>query len=235
MQDQEQIISRLKGIIHEVQMSKFDQFTELIQTANTIIADIFGPQYKSFSISHKQKFKNEDSPSAKYMKEMYWLQTNRPGLISFLRKFIEELESTRRVYILLEEPNEMSENIVKTVKQLGFIPKYFYDTQIPRKSVIEILKAKNDVGFIIVIIPPNPFDGNKDESNDKGALGANLFFDLGYLAGKLTLEKVVALYQETEGFEVPSDLQDVLYFPFKEGWQEKLCDDLKQCGYQIDD
>lgn len=227
MQDQEKIISRLKSLMHEIQRSKIEQFTELIERANALILDIFGDQYKPFSITNRQKFKHEDSPSAKYMKEMYWLQTNRPNLISFLRNFISELESKQRIYILYDEASEMQTIVEKAVKQLRFIPKYFYDNEAPRQSVIEILKSKDDIGFIIVVISPN--------LNNESSLGKSLFFDLGYLAGKLTLEKVIALYKESNDLDIPSDLQNVLYNPFKEGWKKKLFDDLKKCGYQISD
>ncbi|WP_371802531.1 TIR domain-containing protein [Candidatus Lokiarchaeum ossiferum] len=225
MQDQEKIISRLRTLMNEIQRSKIEQFTELIEKANNLVLEIFGEQYKPFSITNRQKFTHEDSPSAKYMKEMYWLQTNRPNLIDFLRNFISELESKQRIYIMHEEASEMQELVEKAVKQLRFIPKYFYDNETPRKSVIDRLKSKNDIGFIIFVISPN--------LNSGSTLGKNLFFDLGYLAGKLTLEKVMVLYHDTESFDIPSDLQQSLYCPFDDNWEAKLKEKLKLCGYSI--
>ena len=235
MQDQEIIISRLKSMMTEVQRSKIEQFNELILKSNAVVAELFGDQYTPFSITNRQKFKHEDSPSAKYMKEMYWLQTNRPNLISFLRNFINELETKKRIYILYDKADEMKEIVENFVKQLRFIPRDFYDVHSPRKSIIEELKIKNDVGFIIVVLSSSFNDENSSDPLKNQMLRHDVFFDLGYLAGKVSMEKVFALYRENDQFQVPTDLQDVLYRPFKEGWQKSLCEDLKLCGYTIED
>ncbi len=43
------------------------------------------------------------------------------------------------------------------------------------------------------------------------------------------------LYRETEGFEMPSDLQGVEYVPYDDAgkWQFKLVQELKAANYQL--
>ena len=60
--------------------------------------------------------------------------------------------------------------------------------------------------------------------------------ELGYFLGKLGRNKVMALYNGCETFEMPTDFAGVVYTPFDANgqWQFKLVKELRACGYKVD-
>jgi predicted nucleotide-binding protein len=60
--------------------------------------------------------------------------------------------------------------------------------------------------------------------------------ELGFFFGKLGRGKVVALYKKADDFELPSDLQGVLYTEYDAAghWRFALVQELKAAGYDVD-
>jgi predicted nucleotide-binding protein len=56
---------------------------------------------------------------------------------------------------------------------------------------------------------------------------------MGYFIGRMTRERVCALYQE--GVELPSDLAGIVYVPLdsNDQWQQVLLDELRAVGFDL--
>jgi predicted nucleotide-binding protein len=70
----------------------------------------------------------------------------------------------------------------------------------------------------------------------KSRVRQNVVFELGFFAGRLGRERVVALYREQEGFEMPLGYSGVRLVPFDAagGWQVDLVRALQAAKYPVD-
>lgn len=91
--------------------------------------------------------------------------------------------------------------------------------------------------FGIVLATPDDIGYPKNSENDKKyRVRQNVVLELGMLLGLLKREKVVILLQEQENMEKPSDIQGLIYLPFKEDVNEviiPLIKELNKHGYNI--
>ncbi len=65
----------------------------------------------------------------------------------------------------------------------------------------------------------------------------NVVLELGMLLSKIGREKVAILLSQAEDMESPSDIQGLLYMPFKENVEEaklSLAKEMKNNGYDLD-
>ena len=124
-------------------------------------------------------------------------------------RFLERLE--QHVIILREQPNR-------------------------GRTLIEKFEDYADVGFAIVLLPPDDRGGPAAVPHDdqKPRARQNVLFELGYFIGRLGRNRVCALYRP--GVEIPSDYSGVLYQEFDEkgAWRLELARELKAAGLPVD-
>jgi predicted nucleotide-binding protein len=108
--------------------------------------------------------------------------------------------------ILDQKPNEGGLTIIEKFEKYASTAKYAI-----------ILLTPDDIGGLA---PLNPL-------NLSPRARQNVFFEMGYLYGKLGRNKVWALSQE---IEVPSDLQGILYIPIDKmgAWKRSLIEELEK-------
>jgi predicted nucleotide-binding protein len=96
-------------------------------------------------------------------------------------------------------------------------------------TIIEKLERYSQYpGFVFVLLTPDDFGGkniniNSKKRQSKFRARQNVILELGYFLGKLGRERVCCLYKN--GVEIPSDINGVLYIPFK--------DNIKDCYQDI--
>ena len=114
--------------------------------------------------------------------------------------------------------------------------------QLPSKgqTIIEKLEEYTaDVGFGVVLATPDD-EGHRREHEDEKTYRArqNVVLELGMLLTKLGRDKVAILLKEQDKMERPSDIQGLIYIPFKDDLQKEagalLAKEMAAQGYNID-
>ncbi len=114
--------------------------------------------------------------------------------------------------------------------------------QLPSKgqTIIEKLEEYTaDVEFGVVLATPDD-EGHRREHEDEKTYRArqNVVLELGILLTKLGRDKVAILIKEQDKMERPSDIQGLIYIPFKDDLQKEagsiLAKEMAAQGYAID-
>lgn len=114
--------------------------------------------------------------------------------------------------------------------------------QLPSKGQTIIEKLEDyteDVGFGVVLATPDDFGYPKDHEDQKSYRARqNVVLELGMLLVKLKRPKVAILLGNQVEMERPSDIQGLIYIPFKQDLQKEtgqlLAKEMAAQGYQID-
>ena len=113
--------------------------------------------------------------------------------------------------------------------------------QLPSKgqTIIEKLEEyTQNVGFAVVLATPDD-EGNRAGHTDEKAFRArqNVVLELGMLLAKLGRERVAVLLKDQKQMERPSDIQGLVYIPFKDNLQKdagpNLAKEMTAQGYNI--
>lgn len=102
--------------------------------------------------------------------------------------------------------------------------------------MIEKIERYSDVGFAVVLLSPDD-TGYANAEGPKSArprARQNVILELGYFAGKLGRENLVALHRG--GIELPSDYDGVLYTPYDGDsgtWRGELVAEPRDSGYEV--
>lgn len=107
------------------------------------------------------------------------------------------------------------------------------------QTIIEKLEEyTNQVDFGIVLATPDDIGYPKrDESKKRYRVRQNVALELGMLLAKIGREKVAILLSQAEEMESPSDIQGLLYMPFKDNVEEaklSLAKEMQNNGYELD-
>lgn len=106
------------------------------------------------------------------------------------------------------------------------------------QTIIEKLESySSDVGFAVVLATPDD-EGNRAGHSDECAFRArqNVVLELGMMLSKLGRKRVAILMKQSEKMERPSDIQGLIYIPFKEDVKETqvvLAKEMSAQGYKI--
>lgn len=114
--------------------------------------------------------------------------------------------------------------------------------QLPSKGLTIIEKLEDyteDVGFGVVLATPDDLGFPKDHEDQKAYRARqNVVLELGMLLVKLGRAKVAILLGSQVEMERPSDIQGLIYIPFKESLQKEagpaLAREMAEQGYNID-
>jgi predicted nucleotide-binding protein len=108
------------------------------------------------------------------------------------------------------------------------------------QTIIEKLENyTNEVNFAVVLATPDD-EGYKAGHTDEKAFRArqNVVLELGMLLSKLGRKKVAIILKQQENMERPSDIQGLIYIPFKDNLEKDagllLAKEMHAQGYQID-
>ncbi|ERJ26417.1 TIR domain-containing protein [Campylobacter concisus] len=106
------------------------------------------------------------------------------------------------------------------------------------KTIIEKLEEySKDVGYAIVLATPDDEGKAKSEEICRSRVRQNVVLELGMFLARLGREKVAILLKEADNFEKPSDIDGLIYIPFKNKIEEattNLIRELTRQGYIID-
>jgi predicted nucleotide-binding protein len=107
------------------------------------------------------------------------------------------------------------------------------------QTIIEKLESYTDqVGFAVVLATPDD-EGHRAQHPDEKSYRArqNVVLELGMLLAKLGRRRVAILLKQQERMERSSDIQGLIYIPFKDDAKDAavlLAKEMAAQGYQID-
>jgi len=142
---------------------------------------------------------------------------------------------SNRIFVVHGHDNAMKESVARTITQLKLEPLILHERPDRGRTIIEKFEEEaSDVGFAVVLLSSDD-EGSKRGEKPRPRARQNVVFELGFFYGKLGRSRVVAIYREEEGFDLPSDIFGIIYVPYDKGgaWRMKLCQELRASGYDV--
>ncbi len=107
------------------------------------------------------------------------------------------------------------------------------------QTIIEKLEEySDDVRYAIVLATPDDEGKARTETSYKLRVRQNVVLELGMFLAKLGRDKVAILLKEAENFERPSDIQGLVYIPFRDSIERdasiNLIRELSRQGIKIE-
>lgn len=149
-----------------------------------------------------------------------------------------EIRDNTNVFIVHGHNEEMKQSVARTIDKLDLTPIILHEQANKGKTIIEKFTDNSDVLYAIVLLSADDIAYLKTDSPDNGKFRArqNVIFELGYFIGKLGRERVLALHQIIDDFEIPSDYSGVIFVPYDDNgkWKFELVKELKAIGVNVD-
>lgn len=146
--------------------------------------------------------------------------------------------NTEEIFVVHGHNKEMKESTARTIEKLGLKPIILHEQPNKGRTIIQKFIDHSQVGFAIVLISADDYGFKKSEKSDNARLRArqNVILELGFFLGRLGIDRVVALFEQTENLEIPSDYDGVLFIPFDHDgrWKFDLVRELKALNYDVD-
>lgn len=150
------------------------------------------------------------------------------------------LDINRKIFVVYGHDENARSQLDAMLRRWGLEPLIL--DQLPSKgqTIIEKLEDyTNDIGFGVVLATPDDEGHRKDRADEKTYRARqNVVLELGMLLTKLGRQKVAILLRDQEKMERPSDIQGLIYIPFKENLQKEagplLAKEMAAQGYNID-
>ena len=141
---------------------------------------------------------------------------------------------TKEIFIIHGRDQDTQTMVAGFLVQLGLKPVILAKRASQGLSVAEKFQQHAHIGFVIAVLTPDDIDSPQSVSARNSRTSQNVFFELGYCAGRLGREHVCVLTKgnidiaSTEAGIVAISLDDA------EGWKVSLIRELKSAGFDFD-
>ncbi|WP_375615812.1 TIR domain-containing protein [Bartonella sp. AP58NXGY] len=148
--------------------------------------------------------------------------------------------SNKKIFIVHGHDHIALEQLELILRRLGLEPYILKNTGGNGLTLIEILEkeaCKDSIGFGIVLFTPDDIGYARSDREKKEQFRArqNVIFEMGMLMSALSRKNVAIL--KKQDLELPSDINGIIYLPFKEHVKETLKDlshRLCEAGFNLD-
>lgn len=148
--------------------------------------------------------------------------------------------SPRRVFVVYGHDQTARTQLEAMLRRWGLEPLILDQLPNEGQTIIEKLEsASKDIHFGVVLATPDD-EGNRANRGDEKAARArqNVVLELGMLLAKLGRSRVAILLKQQDNMERPSDIQGLVYIPFKDDIAKDagvlLAKELAAQGFNID-
>lgn len=145
-----------------------------------------------------------------------------------------------RVFVVYGHDGQARTQLEAMLRRWGLEPLILDQLPSEGQTIIEKLESYTaEVHFGVVLATPDD-EGHRAGHPDERAFRArqNVVLELGMLLSKLGRRRVAVLLKQQENMERPSDIQGLIYIPFKDNLEKDagllLAKELAAQGYQID-
>lgn len=151
-----------------------------------------------------------------------------------------QAQKNRNVFVVYGHDTQSRTQLEAMLRRWGLEPLILDQLPSEGQTIIEKLESYTaDVNFAVVLATPDD-EGYRAGHQDERALRArqNVVLELGMLLSKLGRRRVAILLKQQENMERPSDIQGLIYIPFKDNLEKEagllLAKEMHAQGYQID-
>jgi predicted nucleotide-binding protein len=152
----------------------------------------------------------------------------------------EAASQNNKVFVVYGHDTTARDQLEATLRRWGLEPLILDQLPSEGQTIIEKLVSYTaDVGFAVVLATPDD-EGHKANRDDEKSYRArqNVVLELGMLLAKLGRQKVAILLKQSDRMERPSDIQGLIYIPFKDDLAKDagvlLAKEMAAQGYAID-
>lgn len=172
------------------------------------------------------------------------------GTVSLQGKCIAEIEAilskpvsenviNRKVFVVYGHDTNARTQLEAMLRRWDLEPLILDQLVSSGQTIIEKLEEyTNQVSFGIVLATPDDIGYPKaDESKKQYRVRQNVVLELGMLLAKIGRNKVAILLSQAEEMEKPSDIDGLIYIPFKDNVEEaklSLAKEMQSNGYVLD-
>ena len=149
------------------------------------------------------------------------------------------VESNRKVFVVYGHDGNARTQLEAMLRRWDLEPIIIDQLVSSGATIIEKLEEHtNEVNFGIVLATPDDI-GYAKNNEDKKRYRArqNVVLELGMLLAKIGRSKVAILLSQAEDMEKPSDIDGLIYIPFKDNVEEtklSLAKEMQSNGYSLD-
>ena len=146
----------------------------------------------------------------------------------------------RRVIVVCGSDDEMKEALTWALGKLRLVPVVLCEEPGHGRKIVDHFNDYADVEFAVVLLSPDDYVYAKSEEATKRKLKPrqDVVFELGFLLGKLSKDKVLVLFRESKKglFEVNTDFEGIKTTPFddRDSWKLALIRELTANGYVVE-
>ena len=150
-----------------------------------------------------------------------------------------KLKGKKKVFVLYGHDTNARTQLEAMLRRWDLEPLILDQLVSSGQTIIEKLEEyTSQVDFGIVLATPDDIGYAKgNESNKKYRVRQNVVMELGMLLASIGRSKTAILLSQAEDMEAPSDIQGLVYIPFKDNVEEtklSLAKELTNNGYHID-
>lgn len=145
-----------------------------------------------------------------------------------------------KVFVVYGHDETSRNHLEAMLRRWGLEPLILDQLPSEGQTIIEKLeKYTADVHFAVVLATPDD-EGNRAGRDDEKAYRArqNVVLELGMLLSRLGRSRVAIILKQQANMERPSDIQGLIYIPFKDDLQKEagtiLAKEMAAQGYHID-
>jgi predicted nucleotide-binding protein len=152
----------------------------------------------------------------------------------------ERLGRSNEVFVVYGHDTGAKVQLEAMLRRWGLEPLILDQLPSEGQTIIEKLEAyTGEVGFAVVLATPDD-EGHRANRPDEKTYRArqNVVLELGMLLAKLGRSRVAILLKQQENIERPSDIQGLIYIPFKDDLAKEagvlFAKEMCAQGYKID-
>jgi predicted nucleotide-binding protein len=143
-----------------------------------------------------------------------------------------------KIFIVHGHNESMKQSVARVIEKLELDPIILHEQSNQGNTVIEKFMTHSNVGFAIVLLSADDvgYSIKDGEKKAKKRARQNVILELGFFIGKLGRNRVIALVENMNDFELPSDINGVVYVPYdsNESWKFGIARELMANGYNLD-
>jgi predicted nucleotide-binding protein len=145
-----------------------------------------------------------------------------------------------KVFVVYGHDEKARNELEVMLRRWGLEPLILDQLPSEGQTIIEKLEKHTAEGNFAVVLATPDDEGHRAGRNDENAFRArqNVVLELGMLLSKLGRNRVAILLKQQEKMERPSDIQGLIYIPFKDNLQtdagQLLAKEMAAQGYKID-
>ena len=152
----------------------------------------------------------------------------------------QQVKVNNKVFVVYGHDETARNHLEAMLRRWGFEPLILDQLPSEGQTIIEKLeKYTAEVNFAVVLATPDD-EGHRAGHEDEKAYRArqNVVLELGMLLAKLGRSKVAIILKQQANMERPSDIQGLIYIPYKDDLQKEtgtiLAKEMTSQGYHID-